>query len=95
MGRPVAVDHQARIGLGDQGPVERGGEAARDRLDPDIVGDVALEVLGCQAEVAERARHAPAGVIAGEHERRIAVRPLHMDGRRLVGLEQAHRTSLP
>ena len=90
VGRPVAVDHQARIGLGDERRIEGGGQSARDRLDPDVVGDVALEVLGREAEVAERARHAPAGVIAGEHERRIAVRPLDVNGRRLVGLEQGH-----
>ena len=90
MGRPVAVDHQARIGLGDERRVEGGGEPARDRLDPDVVGDVALEVLGREAEVAERARHPPPGVIAREHERRIAVRPLDVNGLRLVGLEQAH-----
>jgi hypothetical protein len=31
-------------------------------------------------------------VIAGEHEWRIAARPLHMDGLRLVRFEQAHLT---
>ena len=90
VGRPVAVDHEPRIALRDQRRLEGRGEAAGDRLDPDVVGDVALEVLGCQAEVAERARHPAPGVIAGEHERRAAVRPLDMDGLRLIGLEQAH-----
>ena len=90
VGRPVAVDHEPRIALRDQRRLERRGQPAGDRLDPDVVGDVALEVLGCQAEVAERARHPAPGVIAGEHERRAAVRPLDVDGLRLIGLEQAH-----
>ena len=88
MDRSVAVDHQARIGLGDQRRIEGGGEAARDRLDPEVVGDVALEMLGRETEVAEHARQPPPGMIAREHERRVALRPLDLNGRRLVGLDR-------
>ncbi len=68
--RPVAVDDETRIILLDQHRVERIGQCAADPGDADIPGDVAFAFGFGDAEPAERPRHAVAGVIGDEQQRR-------------------------
>ena len=73
--RAVAVDHQPRIGLQDRVRVEFVGHEAHHRLDADIPGDVPAQFAFRHAEIAERARDAPSGMVADQQERRGALRP--------------------
>ena len=64
--------------------VERVGDQLGDGGDADVPGDVALELALRQAELPEAPRDEPAGVVAGQEERRRAVRGATVDRLRLV-----------
>ena len=67
-GIAVAVDHEARIDLADGEGVQRIAQEAGDGGGPDIPGDMALELGGRQAEIAQLSWQVPAAVIAGEEK---------------------------
>ena len=57
IGAAIGIDEQAREAVMRRRTAERLREAARDRLDPDVIGDMALEL----APAAGRACHIRAG----------------------------------
>jgi len=86
--RPVAIDHEARIAGEGERRIEAPGEPPRHFGGADVPADVLGEPLLRKAEPVERARHAVAGVIADEHQRRAAGGIVDLEGRRLVGSEK-------
>ena len=90
----VAVDHQARIDLHDERRIERCGDLLRHRANPDVPGDVTLELALRHAEPPERLRDDLSGVVGGQEERRRAVRIEHDDRIRLVVGEKLERRRL-
>ena len=95
MRRAVAVDQQARVGLGHERRVERLRDPAGDRQDADVVGDVPVELGRGQAQAARCLRKTAVAMVGDQQEGRAAPGALDEDGRRLVRLEQTfnHRRS--
>ena len=87
-GRPVAVDHQAGIGLPDQRRIQRLGDLPRHLPDADIPADMAREFPVRQTQRIQAARNAVGRVVAGQEERRRRFRMADHDRVRLVGSEK-------
>ena len=68
-GVAVAVDHQARPGLGDQGRVEAPRQLPRELQRADVPGDVPLEGGVRQPKPTKGSRHGAPRVVHDEHER--------------------------
>jgi hypothetical protein len=82
---PVAVGDQTRVARQHQRRGERGGEPARDVRGADVPGDVAVELGDGEAEIAERTRHQPAGVVADHEHVAVGGAGDALDRRRIVG----------
>jgi hypothetical protein len=68
-------------------------EQRSDAGDTDIPGNMPLHLTGGHAEIAERARHQPAVMIAGEEERRPAACIFLNHRRNFVGVQESSRES--
>ena len=86
-GGAVAVDHQARIDLGDHRRVEGRRQQPADRIGADVPGDVPLHVGGGDAEIAQAARHQAPRMVAQDEVRRGAAGIVDAHRRRLVRLQ--------
>jgi hypothetical protein len=87
----VAVDHQPRIGLADETGVEARRQPLAGRGDADVPGDVAVHLGHRDAQIAERARNGPSGVIAQKQKGRASALVCHHNGRQIVRTEQSVR----
>ena len=84
----VAVDHQARVRLGDRHRVQRRGQPGGDARDADVPADVPVQLRLRQPEVAQHARHPLAGVVGDQQPRRTAGCVVHAERRRFAGRQQ-------
>jgi hypothetical protein len=89
--RAVAVDDQSRIAGQYQRGIEDAREAAAERCGADVPCDMPQAVRWRQAEIAQPARDARAGVITGENGAAAAVRVHELEGGRLVRCDPAVR----
>ena len=87
--RPIAIDDQARIASARSERRRGSSRAARQRRARRCPRRCGVEITLRDAERAERARNALAGVIADQHERRRAVFMLDAERRWLVVGEQS------
>src|SRR5882724_7640246 len=98
VGRAVAIIDEPRITLQHEGGAEKVSGSPGDRFGADIPGDVPRELRLGEAKRAERLRNAPSGMLAHQHEWRIALRIHHYD-RIVFPLEEtpahAPKTPLP
>ena len=72
-GGAVQVDHQPRISGQDRRRIQGFGQNFGHCLGPDVVCDMAVEMLGLQPQVPHGLRHAAAGMIAGQNQGRPGV----------------------
>ena len=86
--RPIAVDDEPRIRLLDEEGVELLRQLRRNARRTDVPRDMPFAFRGGNAEIAERARNALAGVIADQHERRWRIFARERKRRRFVRREQ-------
>jgi len=84
---PIAIDDEARVFLGDEGSIEGGGHPHCDRQSSEVPCRVPLELRSRQSEAAEAPRHAPAGMVDGDYERRTSIRSIFDDRWWFVRLE--------
>jgi transglutaminase-like putative cysteine protease len=80
-GVAIAVDHQPRIALFDEGRIVPAREQPSHFADPEVDCDVSAQLGLRQAEVGQAARHPVAGMIAGEQEQTLSETVLHPDRR--------------
>ena len=84
----IAIDHEPRVTLQDQGRIEPGGEPARDLRCADVPRNVAFEIGVGQAQRSQPCGQRATPVLAGQEERRRSRRTYDFDRRRIAGDEQ-------
>ena len=71
VGTAVGVDQQAGVARQQRGYAQCGGEAPRHLRGPDVVGDVALQLIGGQPQGAVGGGNGVAGMVAEQDEARV------------------------
>ena len=90
IGPPVAVDHQAGIGLQDRRCVQRLGQVPGDAVNTDIPANMAAALRFTNAKIAEGTGNRETRMIGGEQERAWRNLAQHLVGRGFIGIEHDH-----